>query len=98
MGAHLQKKYNTGKKLPCVDIFLNIGNKCHALVSRVNTKMFHFKIIQVTRKLLKGNLSNFQAAAASVSGFHPLPVILAISFSISGVIFSRMKEVMLFGV
>jgi hypothetical protein len=29
------------------------------------------------------------------SFLHPLPVILAISFSISGVIFSMMKEVML---
>lgn len=76
-------------------MFWKIGNKCHALVLRVNIKMFHLKIIQVTRNFFRGYLSNFQAAAASVYGFHPRPVILAISFSISGVIFSMMKEVML---
>jgi hypothetical protein len=50
---------------------------------RVNIKMFRLKIIQVTRNFFRGYLSNFQAAVASVSGFHPRPVILAISFSIS---------------
>lgn len=54
--------------------------------------------IPVTHRLFMDYLSWFQVAAASRFDSYPTPVILLISFSISGVIFSRMKEVMLYGV